>query len=372
MKIVEQQNNLSLNTTEELIADIKDGKMVILMDDEDRENEGDLVIAANAVTPEVVNFMAKYARGLLCLTLMPDQCQKLNLPLMVDNNTAQLATNFTVSIDAAEGITTGISAYDRYKTVIDAVQVNAKPSDIVVPGHIFPLMAQQGGVLSRAGHTEAGCDIAMLAGRTPAALIVEIMNDDGSMARREDLLKFGQEHDLKIGTIADLIEYRMMNETTVSVVDEFEYETQWGTFQVKKFIDQITETEHLAFFKGDLNPDQAVPVRVQYGHFFRELRGLASKDDYWTAQRAMKTIADNGSGVMVVLNSNESVPIEIDEVGGRKSKENYAYQNVGIGSQILKQLNVGKMQLMSPEIRFPALSGFGLEITEFISYQNNK
>ncbi len=369
MKIVEQSNKLTLNSTEELIADIKDGKMVIMMDDEDRENEGDLVIAANAITPEVVNFMAKHARGLLCLTLMPEQCKRLELPLMVDNNTAQLATNFTVSIDAAEGITTGISAYDRYKTVIDAVQVNAKPSDLVMPGHIFPLMAQQGGVLSRAGHTEAGCDIAKLAGRTPASVIVEIMNDDGSMARREDLIKFSQQHDLKIGTIADLIEYRMMNETTVSVQDEFTYDTQWGTFQVKKFTDRITDTEHLAFFLGDLKPDEAVPVRVQYGHFFRELRGLDSSDQYWTAQRAMKTIADNGSGVMVILNSNESVPIEIDEIGARKTKENYAYQNVGIGSQILKSLNVGKMQLMSPEIRFPALSGFGLEITEFISYK---
>lgn len=363
--------SLELNTTEELIEDIKDGKMVIMMDDEDRENEGDLVIAANAITPDVVNFMAKHARGLLCLTLMPEQCKRLELPLMVDNNTAQLATNFTVSIDAAEGITTGISAYDRYKTVIDAVQVNAKPSDIVVPGHIFPLMAQQGGVLARAGHTEAGCDMAKLAGRMPAAVIVEIMNDDGSMARREDLLKFSKEHGLKIGTIADLIEYRMMNETTVSVADEFSYSTQWGDFNVKKYIDRITETEHLAFFMGDLSPTKAVPVRVQYGHFFRELRGLDSEDNYWTAQRAMKTIADYGSGVMVVLNSNESVPIEIDEIGARKNKENYAYQNVGIGSQILKNLNVGKMQLMSPEIRFPALSGFGLEITEFISYNPN-
>lgn len=369
MKIVEKQDDITLNSTAELIADIKDGKMVILMDDEDRENEGDLVIAANAVTPEVVNFMAKHARGLLCLTLMPEQCKKLDLPLMVNNNTAQLATNFTVSIDAAEGITTGISAYDRYKTVIDAVQVNAKPADVVVPGHIFPLMAQQGGVLSRAGHTEAGCDIALLAGRSPSALIVEIMNDDGSMARREDLIKFAEVHDLKIGTIADLIEYRMMNETTVAVESEFTYETQWGTFNVKKFIDRITDTEHLAFYQGELKPDEAVPVRVQYGHFFRELRGLDSSDHYWTAQRAMKTIADHGSGVMVILNSSESVPIDIDDTGARKSKENYAYQNVGIGSQILKTLGVGKMQLMSPEIRFPALSGFGLEITEFINYK---
>ena len=361
--------SLHLNSTAELIADIKDGKMVILMDDEDRENEGDLVIAANAITPEVVNFMAKHARGLLCLTLMPAHCKQLNLPLMVDKNTAQLATNFTVSIDAAEGITTGISAYDRYKTIIDAVQVNAKPADLVMPGHIFPLMAQQGGVLARAGHTEAGCDIAKLSGRTPAAVIVEIMNDDGSMARREDLIQFAKLHSLKIGTIADLIEYRMMNETTVAVEDEFSYNTQWGDFSVKKFKDSITETEHLAFYMGQLNPETATPVRVQYGHFFRELRGIDSEDGFWTAQRAMQTIAKNGQGVMVVLNSNASVPIEIDEIGARKSKENYAYQNVGIGSQILKNLGVGKMQLMSPEIRFPALSGFGLEITEFISYQ---
>ncbi|WP_255590041.1 3,4-dihydroxy-2-butanone-4-phosphate synthase [Marinicella meishanensis] len=369
MKIAQQNQPIALNSTEELIADIKAGKMVILMDDEDRENEGDLVIAANAITPEVVNFMAKHARGLLCLTLMPEQCQRLQLPLMVDHNTAQLATNFTVSIDAAEGITTGISAYDRYKTIIDAVQVDAKPSDLVMPGHIFPLMAQQGGVLSRAGHTEAGCDIAQLAGRTPAAVIVEIMNDDGSMARREDLIEFSQQHDLKIGTIADLIEYRMMNETTVSVVDEFSFDTQWGEFQVKKFTDRITDTEHLAFYLGELQPEKSVPVRVQYGHFFRELRGLDSADNYWTAQRAMQTIAQHGSGVMVVLNANESVPTDIEEAGKRKNKGTYAYQNVGIGSQILKALNVGKMQLMSPEIRFPALSGFGLEITEFIDYK---
>ena len=360
---------IKLNSTAELIEDIKNGKMVIMMDDEDRENEGDLVIAANAITPEVVNFMAKHARGLLCLTLMPEHCKQLELPLMVIKNTAQLATNFTVSIDAAEGITTGISAYDRYKTIIDAVQVNAKPSDLVMPGHIFPLMAQQGGVLARAGHTEAGCDMAKLSGRTPAAVIVEIMNDDGSMARREDLIEFSKQHDLKIGTIADLIEYRMMNETTVSVEDEFTYATQWGEFNVKKFKDSITQTEHLAFYLGALNAEDSVPVRVQYGHFFRELRGLESNDQYWTAQRAMKTIADHGSGVMVVLNSNESVPIEIDEIGGHKSKDNYAYQNVGIGSQILKDLGVGKMKLMSPEIRFPALSGFGLEITEFISFK---
>lgn len=362
--------SLQLNSTQELIEDIKHGKMVILMDDEDRENEGDLVIAANAVTPEVINFMTKHARGLICLTLTKEKCEQLGLPLMVTNNTAQLETNFTISIDAAHGITTGISAYDRYKTIIDAVKVNAKPEDMAMPGHIFPLMAQQGGVLSRAGHTEAGCDIALLSGQTPAAVIVEIMNEDGSMARRDDLMKIAQKHDLKIGTIADLIEYRMMTETTVEVISEFEFSTQWGDFQVKKFQDHINDTEHLAFYRGEFNPEKAVPVRVQYGHFFRELRGVDSSDDYWTTQRALKTIADKGEGVVVILNSNESASIDIDEMGKSKSKDNnFAYHNVGVGSQILRAMNVGKMQLMSPEVRYPALSGFGLEISEYIKYE---
>lgn len=363
--------SLELNSTQELIEDIKNGKMVILMDDEDRENEGDLVIAANAVTPEVINFMTKHARGLICLTLTREKCEQLGLPLMVSKNTAQLETNFTVSIDAADGITTGISAYDRYKTIIDAVKVNAKPEDLAMPGHIFPLMAQAGGVLSRAGHTEAGCDIALLSGQTPASVIVEIMNEDGSMARRDDLMKIAQTHDLKIGTIADLIEYRMMTETTVEVISEFEYNTQWGDFQVKKFVDHINETEHLAFYLGEFNPEKAVPVRVQYGHFFRELRGVDSQDDYWTTQRSLKTIAERGEGVVVILNSNQSVSIDIDEMGKSKSKDNnFAYHNVGVGSQILRAMNVGKMQLMSPEVRYPALSGFGLEITEYLSYQH--
>ncbi len=363
--------SLQLNSTQELIEDIKNGKMVILMDDEDRENEGDLVVAANAVTPEVINFMTKHARGLICLTLTREKCEQLGLPLMVEKNTAQLETNFTVSIDAAHGITTGISAYDRYKTIIDAVKVNAKPEDLAMPGHIFPLMAQPGGVLSRAGHTEAGCDIALLSGQTPAAVIVEIMNEDGSMARRDDLMKIAQTHDLKIGTIADLIEYRMMTETTVEVISEFEYNTQWGDFQVKKFTDHINDTEHLAFYLGEFNPDKAVPVRVQYGHFFRELRGVDSKDDYWTTQRSLKTIAEKGEGVVVILNSNQSVSIDIDELGKSKSKDNnFAYHNVGVGSQILRAMNVGKMQLMSPEVRYPALSGFGLEITEYLSYEH--
>ena len=356
-----------MNTIQELIADIKDGKMVILMDDEERENEGDLVVAANCITPEIINFMSLHARGLICMTLMPEKCQQLGLDLMVSKNTAQLATNFTVSIDAAHGITTGISAYDRYKTVIDAVNVNAKPADLVVPGHVFPLMAKPGGVLSRAGHTEAGCDIAHLAGLTPAAVIVEIMNNDGSMARRDDLLKFAKTHQLKIGTIADLIHYRMQHECTITEVSESEFSTQWGVFKVKTFNDNINNTQHLAFYKGSITPDVPCLVRVQFAHFLQELHGADSQDLYWTAQRALKTIAQNCAGVLVVLTTNE--PALVNDLPTTTKKPQYAYHNVGIGSQILKALNVGKMKIMGPELRFPALSGFGLEITEFIEYE---
>jgi 3,4-dihydroxy 2-butanone 4-phosphate synthase/GTP cyclohydrolase II len=356
-----------MNNIKELIEDIKNGKMVILMDDEDRENEGDLVIAANCITPEVINFMSLHARGLICMTLMPEKCQQLGLNLMVNKNTAQLETNFTVSIDAAHGITTGISAYDRYKTIADAVNVNAKPEDLAVPGHIFPLMAKPGGVLSRAGHTEAGCDIAHLAGLTPAAVIVEIMNQDGSMARRDDLIKFAQKHDLKIGTIADLIQYRMLNECTISEICDFTYATQWGDFKVKKFSDSINNTQHLAFYHGDITEHKECLVRVQFANFLRELRGVDSDDDYWTAQRALKTIAQNDCGVLLIINSDQST--SIDELDTDTKKAQYAYHNVGIGSQILKAMHIGKMKIMGPELRFPALSGFGLEITEFINYE---
>jgi len=357
-----------MNTIQELIEDIKNGKMVILMDDEDRENEGDLVVAANCITPEIINFMSLHARGLICLTLMPEKCEQLALNLMVNKNTAQLETNFTVSIDAAKGITTGISAYDRYKTVVDAVHVNAKPEDLAVPGHIFPLMAKPGGVLSRAGHTEAGCDIAHLAGLTPAAVIVEIMNEDGSMARRDDLFKFAQKHDLKIGTIADLIQYRTLNECTITQAGESTFESQWGEFKVKKFTDTINQAQHLAFYRGKISEDNACLVRVQFANFLRELHGINSDDNYWTAQRALKTITENDTGVLLVLNANQSAAI--DDLNTDAKKPNYAYHNVGIGSQILKALGVGQMKIMGPELRFPALSGFGLEITEFIEYKN--
>ncbi len=235
-----------------------------------------------------------------------------------------------------------------------------------MPGHVFPLMAKAGGVLSRAGHTEAGCDIAHLAGLTAAAVIVEIMNQDGSMARRDDLIQFAKKHDLKIGTIADLIQYRMQHEQTISEISQSSFATQWGNFKVKTFKDSINNTQHLAFFHGEITPDKACLVRVQFANFLRELQGIEANDKYWTAQRALKTIAENDGGVLVVLNANESA--SIDDLNLTSKKSQYAYHNVGIGSQILKALNVGKMKIMGPELRFPALSGFGLEITEFIDY----
>jgi 3,4-dihydroxy 2-butanone 4-phosphate synthase/GTP cyclohydrolase II len=253
---------MALNSTEEIIADLKLGKMVIIMDDEDRENEGDLVMAAESVTPEAINFMARYGRGLICLTLTKEHCNQLRLPLMVPTDDELSATNFTVSIEAANGVTTGISAADRATTVLAAVASDAQPQDLVQPGHIFPLMAQPGGVLVRAGHTEAGCDLARLAGLSAAAVIVEILNDDGTMARRPDLEKFAQTHNLKIGTIADLIQYRVRNEHTVERVSECLFPTRYGEFRLLAYQDMVDNELHLALVKGQPTPEQPALVRV--------------------------------------------------------------------------------------------------------------
>ena len=261
---------MPLNTVEELVADIRAGKMVILMDDEDRENEGDLVIAATHVRPEDINFMITHARGLVCLTLSRDRCQQLNLPLMVDANGAQHATNFTLSIEAAEGITTGISAAERAHTIQTAVAAHAKPADIVQPGHIFPLMAQPGGVLHRAGHTEAGCDLSRIAGLEPASVICEIINEDGTMARRPDLEVFAEKHGLKIGTIADLIHYRMTNEQTVERLGQETIKTEYGNFELVRYRELGNPDIHLALVKGQ--PKEGVTtVRV---HGFNPVRDL--------------------------------------------------------------------------------------------------
>jgi len=366
---------MALNSTAELIEDIRQGKMVILMDDEDRENEGDLIIAAEKVRPEDINFMARNARGLICLTLTREHCQRLKLPLMVQNNGAQYSTNFTVSIEAAEGVTTGISAADRAHTVQTAVKVNVQPEDIVQPGHIFPLMAQPGGVLSRAGHTEAGCDLARLAGCTPASVIVEIMNEDGTMARRPDLEVFAEQYGLKIGTIADLIHYRNLNEHTVDRIGEHMLHTDEGEFRVISYRDTIHKASHLAMIKGDICPDQPTLVRVHMADVLRDVVGAESVDGpKWSLRSSLAKVAAEGQGVVVLLGDCQpedlaySLDAHIHNRSPRPANTDGtgSYLTIGTGSQILRDLGVGKMRLLSSPIRFNALSGFDLEIVEFI------
>ncbi|MEZ8093439.1 3,4-dihydroxy-2-butanone-4-phosphate synthase [Photobacterium swingsii] len=365
---------MALSSAKEIIDDIRQGKMVILMDDEDRENEGDLIIAAEKITPEAINFMATNGRGLICLTLTQARCQQLNLPLMVQENTEQFSTNFTVSIEAAEGVTTGISAADRSRTVEAAVAANASAADIVMPGHIFPLMAQAGGVLSRAGHTEAGCDIARLAGLEPSSVIVEILNEDGTMARRPQLEVFAEKHGLKLGTIADLIEYRNNNETTIERIAECQLPTEFGEFDMITYRDTIDNQIHYALRKGDVQADQPTVVRVHLQDTFKDI--LHSGATQWTLPNAMKRIAKEG-GVLVVLSKQESQEAVIakvkhlsaDSAGQPKVKLNPKDQSrqVGVGSQILSDLGVSKMRLLSSSTqRYHSLSGFGLEAVEYI------
>ncbi|WP_027858989.1 bifunctional 3,4-dihydroxy-2-butanone-4-phosphate synthase/GTP cyclohydrolase II [Marinobacterium jannaschii] len=367
---------MKLNSTQELIEDIRQGKMVILMDDEDRENEGDLVIAAEMVRAEDINFMATHARGLICLTLTREHCEKLKLPLMVQSNGAQFSTNFTLSIEAAEGVTTGISAADRAHTVRVAVRDSVQPEDIVQPGHIFPLMAQPGGVLSRAGHTEAGCDLSRLAGMTPAAAIVEIMNDDGTMARRPDLEKFAEKHNLKIGTIADLIHYRTTNEHTVVREEESELETEYGVFKCISYRDEIQNCTHLALTQGDIKADEPTLTRVHIrSEVLRDVVGAVSDGEVkWTMRKALERVAREGKGVVLLLDSSSKIDLG-EALGGLvtakpRSKVNVsasgAYLTVGTGSQILRDLGVGKMRLLSSPMKFNAISGFDLEIEEYI------
>ncbi|MCH8492433.1 MAG: 3,4-dihydroxy-2-butanone-4-phosphate synthase [Idiomarina sp.] len=365
-----------LNSTEEIIADIKAGKMVILMDDEDRENEGDLIMAAECATPAAINFMARYGRGLICLTLTEARCQQLQLPLMVGQNNSPYATNFTVSIEAAEGVTTGISAADRAQTVLAAVARDAKPSDLVMPGHIFPLKARQGGVLNRAGHTEAGCDLARLAGYEPASVIVEILNEDGSMARRPDLEKFAAEHDIKIGTIADLIEYRSMKEQTVHRVAECKLPTAYGEFDLITYQDTVDGQVHFALVSGEVKGDEPTLVRVHLQDTFNDLLATErAARRSWPLYRAMRRIGEEG-GVFVLL-SKQQTPQDLIEqvrffaqqdrgearVGATQSNES---RNVGVGSQILADIGVHQMRLLSSPKKYSALSGFGLEVVEFI------
>lgn len=369
---------MELNSIKEIIDDIRQGKMVILMDDEDRENEGDLIMAAEQVRPEDINFMAKYARGLICMPMTRSRCEQLKLPLMVQANQAQFQTNFTVSIEAAEGVTTGISAADRAHTVRVAVRRDAKPEDIAQPGHIFPLMSQPGGVLSRAGHTEAGCDLARMAGFEPAAVIVEIMNEDGTMARRPDLEAFAKEHNLKIGTIADLIHYRALNEQTIERISEHPLDTEYGEFRMVTYRDTIQNGTHIALIKGQPEPETPTVVRVHIADTLRDLLGACKPgSNSWPIQRALARVAEEDCGVVVLLDSSgqEDLESRIEEFFGQRKSRSTAkdgsgvYVTVGTGSQILKDVGVGKMHLLSAPIKFSAISGFDLEVVDYIPYQ---
>ena len=365
----------SIQRVEHALDALREGRGVMVLDDEDRENEGDLVIAATHVRAEDINFMITHARGLVCLTLSRDRCKQLNLPLMVDANGAQHGTNFTLSIEAAEGISTGISPAERAHTIQTAVAAHAKPSDIVQPGHIFPLMAQPGGVLHRAGHTEAGCDLSRLAGLEPASVICEIINEDGTMARRADLEIFAEKHGLKIGTIADLIHYRMTNEQTVERIDQQSIDTEYGTFDLYRYRELGNPDIHLALVKGE--PKEGVTtVRVHGFNPVRDLLKFNKKDGEpaWNLDKALQEIASSDRGVLVWIGQRhlQDLGPALDSLTTPKpTKSNAAlsqqYQTIGVGAQILRDLGVEKMKLLSSPLRFNALSGFNLEVVEYIT-----
>ncbi|MEY2776085.1 MAG: hypothetical protein RLY30_183 [Pseudomonadota bacterium] len=359
----------TLSPTEDLIQAIRRGEMVVLVDDEDRENEGDLVMAADAVSPDAINFMARYGRGLICLTLTRARCEQLQLPLMVNQNRTPHGTAFTVSIEAAQGVTTGISAADRATTIAAAVAPQAKPSDLVQPGHIFPLMAQPGGVLARAGHTEAGCDLADLAGRAPAAVICEILNDDGSMARLPDLLVFARQHGLLVGSIADLIHYRTAHESLVERLSStLKAPKGW---QLYAYRDKAVGQPHLALVMGSIQAQEETLVRVHEPLTPMDLLGEESLLHSWSVSRAMSTIAAHGQGVVVLLNVAPSAQTVLDQIAGvvvsSAGASSLALRNYGLGAAILKDLGVGKMRLLARPRKMPSMAGFGLEVCGYAS-----
>lgn len=365
-----------LNSTEEIIADLRDGKMVVILDDENRENEGDLIKAATTVTPDDINFMARYGRGLICLTLTRARCEQLRLPLMVSDTDRRRATNFTLSIEAADGITTGISAHDRARTIRSAVAPDARPEHLSQPGHIFPVMAQPGGVLTRAGHTEAGCDLVRLAGLEPAAVIVEILNEDGTMARRDDLLVFARHHGVKIGTIADLISYRLEHEDSVEAIKELEVQTEFGPFRLISFEDHVNRWVHLALVRGELDTQEPSMVRVHIQDTLSDVAGVLDSRLGWPLRDAMKLIAAEGRGVIVILRQDEQPRDIINAISDLQRPENEIFarrddstelRTYGTGAQILRALGVKRMRVLSAPKQMHALSGFGLEVVEYVS-----
>ena len=367
-----------MNSTEEIIEDIRQGRMVVIMDDEDRENEGDLIMAASHVRPEDINFMARYGRGLICLTLTRERCQQLRLPLMVNENKTPHSTNFTVSIEAASGITTGISAADRAHTIRAAVEPGARPDDLIQPGHVFPLMAQPGGVLNRAGHTEAGCDMARLAGLEPAAVIVEILNEDGSMARRPDLERFAAAHGLRIGTIADLIHYRIQNEKTVERICECDFPTEFGHFRLIAYQDQVDKRLHLALTMGKVSGDRPVLVRVHGRNLLNDLFAAQRSDRGVPIRTAMRRIAEEGEGALVVIRKEEDDKSLVERIHHYQMEDHGVdlsgpdeksddWRTTGTGAQILTDLGICKLRVIGgAQKKYLGLSGYGLEVVEYV------
>jgi len=356
-------------STAEIAAEIQAGRMVILVDEEDRENEGDLLIAADHVTPEAINFMAKYGRGLICLTMTEERCRKLGLPQMAPDNKARHGTAFTVSIEAADGVTTGISAADRARTIKVAVDKGASPHHIVQPGHIFPIMARPGGVLVRAGHTEAGCDLAAIAGLEPASVICEIMNEDGTMARLPQLIKFAQTHGLKIGTIADLIHYRVASETLVEHIVTKTITTAHGEFALHAYADRVSCATHLALVKGDLSAADETLVRVHEPLSVLDFLDPGSRQQTFTIDEAQAALAKHGHGVIVLMHRPEdgaALRSRLSDQGGL-SPARWDPRTYGIGAQILRDLGVKKMRLLGSPRKIPSMTGFDLEITAFVT-----
>jgi 3,4-dihydroxy 2-butanone 4-phosphate synthase/GTP cyclohydrolase II len=361
---------------EEIVAEIKAGRMVILVDEEDRENEGDLVLAADHVTPEAINFMARFGRGLVCLTLTRERCERLQLPPMVARNGTKMGTAFTVSIEAAEGVTTGISAADRARTVQAAVARSAKAEDLVQPGHVFPLQAVDGGVLMRAGHTEAGCDLAAMAGLTPASVICEIMKDDGTMARLPDLQLFAAEHGLKIGTIADLIAWRSRNESLVEKLGSRPLVTPFGEFTAHAWRDKPSQALHLALVKGEWQPSQEVPVRVHEPLSVLDALEVDRPMHSWSLDASLRHIAAVGHGVAVLLNCGESAEQLLAQFEGT-ARASHApergrmdLRSYGVGAQILRECGVHRMNLMGTPRRMPSMAGYGLEVAGYTPRPN--
>ena len=367
-----QLKPVDISPVEEIVADMKAGRIVILVDEIDRENEGDLVLAADHVTPEAINFMARFGRGLICLTLTRERCEFLQLPPMAARNGTFYSTAFTVSIEAAEGVTTGISAADRAKTVQVAVARNSQATDLVQPGHIFPLQAVDGGVLMRAGHTEAGCDLAAMAGCSASSVICEIMKDDGTMARLPDLQLFAAEHGLKIGTIADLIQYRSRNESLVERIGSRTLQTAHGEFTAHAFRDKPSQTVHLALIKGQWSAESEVAVRVHEPLSVLDALEVNRSMHSWSLDASLQYINAQGCGVAVLLNCGESAEQLLAQFEGRArsaqapERGKMDLRTYGVGAQILRECGVHKMKLMGQPRRMPSMMGYGLEITAYI------